>query len=45
MIKDLDLRWLRVKIFWWEKGGDGGGRFKEKAGLTAWKIFIDSINE
>ena len=45
MIKDLDLRCLRVKIFWWEKGADGGGRFKEKAGFTAWKIIIDSINE
>ena len=35
LIKDLDLRWLRVKIFWWEKGADSAGRFKEKAGLTA----------
>jgi hypothetical protein len=35
VIKDLDLRWLRVKIFWWEVGADGGGRFKENAGLTA----------
>ena len=45
MIKDLDLRRLRVRIFWWEKGADGGRRFKEKAGFTAWKIIIDSINE
>jgi len=43
--KDLDLRWLRVKIFWWKKGADGGGRFEEKAGLTACKIIIDSINK
>ena len=36
VIKDLDLRWLRVKIFWFEKGADGGGMFKEKGGgLTA----------
>jgi hypothetical protein len=34
VIKDLDLRWLWVKISWWDKGADGAGRFKEKAGLT-----------
>ena len=43
--KDLDLRWLRVRIFWWEKGAASGGRHKEKAGLTAWKIVLDSIIE
>ena len=36
MIKDLDLRWLLVKIFWWEKGADGRERFIEKAGFTGW---------
>ena len=45
MIKALDLRWLRVRIFWWEQGADGGRRLKEKAGFTACKIIIDPINE
>ena len=39
--KDLDLRWLRVRIFCW----DGGRGLKEKAGFTACKIVLESIIE